>query len=42
METARDRLRARGDVLADFFANPQSLTPLLESGRLRRVARSLH
>lgn len=41
MHTARERLGTRGDVFADYFASPQSLMPLLESGRLRRVARSL-
>ncbi len=35
----RERLRARGDLLGDFFKHPQSLTPLLESGRMRRAAR---
>jgi bifunctional non-homologous end joining protein LigD len=34
-----ERLRAKGDVVADFFKHPQSLTPLLESGRMRRTAR---
>ena len=33
----RDRLRDKGDPFADFFANRQSLTPLLESGRVRRA-----
>lgn len=37
--TVRARLRARGDPFADLFANPQSLRPLLESGRLRRTVR---
>lgn len=39
MQTVRERLGTRGDVFADYFTNPQSLMPLLESGRLRRVAR---
>jgi bifunctional non-homologous end joining protein LigD len=35
-----ERLQAKGDVFADFFKYPQSLTPLLESGRMRRAART--
>ncbi|HXG01975.1 MAG TPA: non-homologous end-joining DNA ligase, partial [Candidatus Binatia bacterium] len=33
----RERLRAEGDPLRDFFAERQSLAPLLESGRARRA-----
>jgi DNA ligase D len=32
-----ERLRRLGDPLASFFRQPQSLAPLLESGRTRRV-----
>src|SRR5205807_8627821 len=32
-----ERLRRVGDPLAAFFAHPQSLAPLLESGRDRRA-----
>lgn len=35
--SVRDRLRERGDPLADFAGDRQSLRPLLESGRARRV-----
>src|SRR5262249_51051804 len=33
----RARLRERGNLLAAFFTNPQSLAPLLEGGRARRA-----
>jgi hypothetical protein len=33
----RARLQQRGDPLKNYFANPQSLTALLESGRARRA-----
>jgi bifunctional non-homologous end joining protein LigD len=32
-----ERLRGMGDPLASFFRHPQSLAPLLESGRTRRL-----
>ncbi len=37
MGNARERLHTRGDPFGDFFLNRQSLTPLLESGRVRRA-----
>jgi bifunctional non-homologous end joining protein LigD len=40
LRNARDRLRERGDPLAGFFAERQSLMPLLASGRLRRAQAS--
>jgi bifunctional non-homologous end joining protein LigD len=33
----RERLQRVGDPLASFFAHPQSLAPLLETGRARRA-----
>jgi hypothetical protein len=33
----RGRLEQRGDPLKNYFASPQSLTALLESGRARRA-----
>ena len=33
----QDRLARVGDPFASFFAQPQSLAPLLDGGRLRRV-----
>ena len=33
----RERLQRVGDPMASFFAYPQSLAPLLESGRARRA-----
>ena len=35
--TIRDRLSQRGDPLRTFFAGRQSLSPLLESSRVRRA-----
>ena len=32
-----ERLRRGGDPLASFFSHPQSLAPLLDSGRVRRL-----
>jgi bifunctional non-homologous end joining protein LigD len=32
-----ERLRRDGDPLASFFSHPQSLAPLLDSGRVRRL-----
>lgn len=37
MTTIRDRLKQRGDPFHRFFEERQSLTPLLESGRVRRA-----
>ncbi len=37
LKNIRERLRVKGDVLAGFFAQQQSLAPLLESGRARRA-----
>ena len=37
IRNVRKRLRQVGDPLASFFAHPQSLAPLLESGRARRA-----
>jgi bifunctional non-homologous end joining protein LigD len=37
LENTRDRLRRVGDPMANFFTSPQSLTPLLETGRSRRA-----
>lgn len=37
LRNVRERLRERGDAFAEFFANRQSLTPLLESARMRRA-----
>lgn len=37
LKKARERLRQVGDPLADFFATPQSLAPLVESGRSRHA-----
>jgi bifunctional non-homologous end joining protein LigD len=37
LRNVRDRLRERGDPWAGFFTVRQSLTPLLEGGRVRRV-----
>jgi bifunctional non-homologous end joining protein LigD len=37
LRNVRDRLRERGDPWAGFFAVRQSLTPLLESSRVRRL-----
>ncbi len=37
LRNIRERLRQHGDPLSTFFANRQSLAPLLESGRVRRV-----
>jgi bifunctional non-homologous end joining protein LigD len=37
MKNIRERLREKGDVFAGFFAQRQSLVPLLESGRSRRA-----
>jgi bifunctional non-homologous end joining protein LigD len=37
LRNVRDRLREHGDASAEFFANRQSLTPLLESARMRRA-----
>ena len=37
VRNTRERLARVGDPLASFFHHPQSLEPLLESGRLRRA-----
>jgi bifunctional non-homologous end joining protein LigD len=37
LRNVRERLAERGDPFADFFKQRQSLSPLLSSGRLRRV-----
>jgi bifunctional non-homologous end joining protein LigD len=37
LATIRDRLARAGDPLASLFREPQSLAPLLESGRARRA-----
>ena len=37
LRNTRERLRGRGDPFADFFNHRQSLTPLLESARMRRA-----
>jgi bifunctional non-homologous end joining protein LigD len=37
LKNVRDRLRQRGNPLAPYFTSPQSLAPLLESGRSRRA-----
>jgi len=37
LRTIRDRLAQRGDPFRNFFAGRQSLTPLLESHRVRRA-----
>jgi bifunctional non-homologous end joining protein LigD len=37
IRTVPERLRRIGDPLASLFRHPQSLAPLLESGRLRRL-----
>ncbi len=37
LATIRDRLARAGDPLATFMGEPQSLAPLLESGRSRRA-----
>ena len=37
LRNMRERLAQRGDPFGNFFANRQSLTPLLESNRARRV-----
>lgn len=37
LRNTRERLARTGDPLADFLTHPQSLAPLLESGRARRA-----
>lgn len=37
MRTIRDRLEQKGDVFRHFFDERQSLSPLLDSGRIRRA-----
>jgi bifunctional non-homologous end joining protein LigD len=37
VKNTRERLASVGDPLESFFHHPQSLEPLLESGRLRRT-----
>jgi bifunctional non-homologous end joining protein LigD len=37
LRTMRDRLAQRGDVFRHFFDERQSLSPLLDSGRIRRA-----
>jgi bifunctional non-homologous end joining protein LigD len=37
LRNARQRLRELGDPLAGFFADRQSLAPLLSSARVRRA-----
>lgn len=40
LRNVRQRLQERGDALAGFFAERQSLLPLLASGRVRRAHRA--
>jgi bifunctional non-homologous end joining protein LigD len=40
MRTIRDRLKQKGDLFRHFFDDRQSLTPLLDSGRIRRARSS--